>query len=142
MAEKTKVLFMCTGNSCRSQMAEGWLRHLAGERFEALSAGLEPSRVNPVAITVMKEVGIDISAQRSKHVREYLGLKLVGYVIFVCSSAEKNCPALYPFAYKRLAWPFEDPAAFEGSPEARMAKFREVRDQIGARIKSWLDEVK
>ncbi len=140
-ADRPCVLFLCTGNSCRSQMAEGWLRHLADDRFEALSAGLEPREIHPLAMSVMEEIGIDIRSQRSKSVSEFLGRRSIACAIFVCAAAEKNCPTIYPFAVQRLSWPFEDPAAFVGSEEERHAKFREVRDQVGEKISQWLIEI-
>lgn len=132
------VLFLCTANSARSQMAEGLLRKHAGDRFDVFSAGMEPSTVHPLAIRAMSDVGIDISRQRSKGVSEFLGKVVVTHAIFVCERAQKNCPAVYPFARKALAWPFEDPAAFQGSEEDRLKKFCEVRDQIEEKIKGWL----
>lgn len=134
---KINLLFLCTANSARSQMAEGLLRKHAGDRFEALSAGMEATTVNPLAIRVMNEIGIDISGQRSKSVKEYLGKVPLGHVIFVCARAEQNCPYLYPPLVPE-SWPFEDPAAATGTEEERLVKFREVRDQIETRIKAWL----
>ena len=138
---KSKVLFLCTGNSARSQMAEGLLREHGGDRFEAYSAGLEPSQINPYARRAMEEIGISLSGQRSKHLSEYMGKVHFGYMITVCGDAEEKCPAVFPGMGQRLHWPFEDPAAFEGSKEETMAKFREVRDQIEQRIKDWLAEI-
>jgi len=134
---KINFLFLCTANSARSQMAEALLRKHAGDRYEALSAGMEATSVHPLAVRVMNEIGIDISGQRSKNVKEYLGKIPLGHVIFVCAKAEKNCPYLYPPLIPE-SWPFEDPAAATGTDEERMSKFREVRDQIEARIKTWL----
>ncbi len=134
-----RVLFVCTGNSARSQMAEGLLRHFAGDQFEVYSAGLEPKGVNPYAIQAMQEVGIDISAHQSKSVMDYLGRVHMGVVITVCSNAEERCP-IFPFTTQRLYWPFEDPAAFVGTPAETLAKFREVRDQISGRLQAWLRE--
>ena len=134
-----KVLFLCTGNSARRQMAEAFLRKHAGDRFEAHSAGLEPKGINPYTIRVMDEIGIDIRGQSSKDVMTYLGRVRFGVVITVCDNAEKNCP-IFPFATTRLHWPFEDPARFEGPDEAKLAKFRNARDLIDARIKTWLAE--
>jgi arsenate reductase len=138
MAEKQNVLFLCTGNSCRSQMAEGFLRQLAADRYEALSAGLEPHPIHPLTKQVMEEAGIDISGQRAKDVKEYLGRKAFAYVIIVCDHAQRACPTIFPGVTERLFWPFEDPAAFEGGEEETLAKFREVRDQIRARLEAWL----
>jgi arsenate reductase len=136
---KTKVLFLCTGNSARSQMAEALLRKYASEHFDVYSAGLEPKGINPFTTQALNEVGLDISGQRSKDVVEYLGRINFGYVITVCSNAEANCP-IFPGVSIRLHWPFEDPAHFEGSDMEKAAKFREVRDQIDARIQAWLAE--
>ncbi|MBI5568158.1 MAG: arsenate reductase ArsC, partial [Chloroflexi bacterium] len=127
----------CTGNSARSQMAEGLLRHFAGDQFEVYSAGLEPRTVNPYAIQAMQEIGLDISTQQSKSVIEYLGHVHMGTVITVCSNAEERCP-IFPFSTRRLYWPFEDPAAFVGTPDDTLSKFREVRDLISARLQGWL----
>jgi arsenate reductase len=125
---KQKVLILCTGNSARSQMAEGLLRHDAGDRFEVASAGTHPSSVRPEAIAVMKEIGIDISGQRSKSVDEFAGQHF-DYILTVCNNAKEACP-LYPGHGKRLHRGFEDPATAQGSPEARLTAFRKVRDQL------------
>jgi arsenate reductase (thioredoxin) len=113
----TRVLFLCTGNSARSQMAEAFLRKYAGDRFEALSAGLKPAGVNPFTIQVMQEVVIDISDQTSKGVDAYLGKVLFQYLITVCDDADKNCPAIWPGVNTRLHWSFEDPLAFQETDE-------------------------
>ncbi len=134
-----RVLFLCTGNSARSQMAEGLLRHMAGDQFEVYSAGLEPKTVNPYAIQAMQEIGLDISSQTSKSVMDYLGRVHMGTVITVCSNAEERCP-IFPFSTQRLYWPFEDPATFVGTDAETLAKFREVRDLISARLETWLKE--
>jgi arsenate reductase len=134
-----RVLFLCTGNSARSQMAEGFLRHYAGDRYEIHSAGLEPRPVNPLAIQAMSEVGIDISGQRSKAVADYLGIVHFGYLITVCTDAERQCP-IFPGVSVRLHWAFDDPAAAEGTEEQRLEVFRRVRDEIDARIRAWLVE--
>jgi arsenate reductase len=131
---KQRVLFLCTGNSARSQMAEGILRHLAGDRFEVYSAGTKPSVVNPLAITAMEEIGIDISHHRSKHVNECFG-KAMDTVITVCDNAKESCPIL-PGVQHQLHWSFEDPAAAEGTMEEKLAVFRKIRDQILHRIQS------
>ena len=135
--EKVKVLFLCTGNSARSQMAEAFLRKHAGDRFEVFSAGLEPHGINPFARKVMEELGFDLSGQHSKDVEQFLGHDSFGYVITVCAHAESRCP-IFPGASIRLHWPFEDPAVFQGTAEQKLAKFREIRDQIRVRIQSWL----
>ncbi len=137
---KPVVLFLCTGNSARSQMAEALLRHEAGELFDAHSAGTDPKGVNPLTVQVMKELGIDIAQQRSKHLREYLGRLPVRILVVVCSEAEKSCPTIWPGALQRLYWRFDDPAAAQGTDEEKLNKFREVRDAIQIRIKDWLAE--
>ncbi len=131
---KQKVLFLCTGNSCRSQMAEGLLRQLAGDRFQVVSAGTEPRSVNPLAIAAMREIGVDISGHRSKCVKELLGQHFT-YVITVCDSAREHCP-IFPGTVKRLHWPLQDPAAAVGSEAERMRVFRRVRDDIAERVRA------
>ena len=131
-SSKPKVLFLCTGNSARSQMAEGYLRHVAGDEFEAMSAGIEPKGLNPLAIEAMNEIGIDISRQTSKDVVKLLG-QHIPYVVTVCDNARERCP-IFPRTYKFLHWSFEDPAAAQGSPEEKLAVFRRVRDEIAHRI--------
>jgi arsenate reductase len=138
--EKERVLFLCTGNSARSQMAEAFLRKYGSDRYEAYSAGLEPKGLNLLTVEVMNEVGIDMSSHRSKGVGEYLGKTLFQTLITVCDEAEKNCPTVWPGVNKRLHWSFEDPAAFEGTDEDKLAKFREIRDLIEQRILTWLKE--
>lgn len=139
---KPKVLFLCTANSARSQMAEAILRGRAGDRFDAYSAGLEPTQVHPYAVRVMAEVGIDIAGHRAKGVGEFLGKMNPAYVIIVCEKARQRCPTTFPAtAATILAWPIDDPAEAAGSEDDRLAKFREVRDQIDARIRDWLEAV-
>ena len=123
-----RVLILCTGNSARSQMAEGLLRHLAGDRFEVYSAGTKPSSVRQEAIAAMKEIGIDISGARSKHVDEFAG-QTFDYVLTVCDNAAQNCP-IWPGRTQRIHHGFDDPASVEGTPEERLAAFQRVRDQI------------
>jgi arsenate reductase len=137
---QTRVLFLCTGNSARSQMAEAFLRKYAGDQFEAHSAGLEPKGMNPLTIQVMDEVGMDISGYKSKGVDTYLGKVMFQYLITVCDDADKNCPTVWPGVNQRLHWSFEDPVAFVGTEEERLAKFRQVRDQIDQKIKAWIAE--
>jgi arsenate reductase len=132
---KERVLILCTGNSARSQMAEGLLRHAAGERFEVESAGTRPGRVRPEAIAVMKELGIDISGHRSKHVDEFEGQRF-DYVLTVCDNARERCPVFFGPA-KRLHRDFEDPAALQGTEEERLALFRRVRDEIRGYLKTF-----
>ena len=136
--ERTRVLFLCTGNSARSQMAEAFLRKYAGERFEVHSAGLEPKPIHPLTIRVMEEAGFDMSGHRSKGIGDYLGKVHFEYLITVCDDADKNCPTVWPGVNQRMHWHFEDPAKFEGSEEQKLAKFREVRDLIDTRVKTWL----
>jgi arsenate reductase (thioredoxin) len=138
--EKLRVLFLCTGNSARSQMAEAFLRKYANDHFEAHSAGLEPKALNPLTVRVMEEAGFDMSEHRSKGVGDYLGKVHFQYLITVCDDADKNCPTVWPGVNQRLHWSFEDPAKFEGTDEQKLAKFRQVRDQIDARVKTWLAE--
>ena len=135
-----RVLFLCTGNSARSQMAEAFLRRYGGEAFEAHSAGLEPKGLNPLTVAVMNEIGIDISNQKSKGVDTYLGKMLFQYLITVCDDADRNCPTVWPGVNSRMHWSFEDPARLEGTEEEKLAKFREVRDLIEDKIKAWVAE--
>jgi len=136
---KPKVLFLCTGNSARSQLAEGMLRAMAGEQFEVFSAGTEPKgRILPEIKEVMREVGIDISAQWSKSVTEYLGKTHFAHVITVCADAEENCPAVFLNMGTHDHWPFDDPAKFD--EETRLDSTRRVRDQIEQRLRLWLAE--
>ena len=128
--EKKRVLILCTGNSARSQMAEGLLRHDAGDRFDVESAGTRPGMVRPEAIEAMKELGIDISGHRSKHVDEFAGQRF-DYVITVCDHARESCPVFFGAA-KRLHRSFDDPAAGSGSEEERLTLFRRVRDELRA----------
>jgi arsenate reductase (thioredoxin) len=137
---KEKVLFLCTGNSARSILGEALLRHYAGDRFEVHSAGLEPKGINPYTLRVLAEKGIDTSGQSSKDVREYLGKVNFGTLITVCGHAEENCPTVFLGISQHLHWPLEDPAKFEGSDEAKLAKFRQVRDQIATLVCEWLSE--
>jgi arsenate reductase len=129
-----RVLILCTGNSARSQMAEGWLRHFGGDAFEVASAGTRPAeRVHPLAVRAMAEVGIDISALYPKHLERFLG-DAWDYVITVCDSANEACP-FFPGGRRRLHWSFDDPAAAQGSEEERIAVFRRIRDEIGDRFR-------
>ena len=138
--QQTRVLFLCTGNSARSQMAEAFLRKYASDRFEAHSAGLEPKPLNPLTVKVMEEVGVDMSGHKSKGFETYLGKMLFQYLITVCDDAEKNCPSTWPGVSNRLHWHFEDPAALIGTDEEKLAKFRQVRDQIDEKVKAWVAE--
>jgi len=139
-----KVLFVCAHNSARSQMAEALLKHMAGDRFEVESAGLEPGKLNPLAIGVMQEIGIDISQNKTKSVFDfYKQGKRYDYVITVCDESQaQKCPVFPGTAVtRRIHWSFDDPAGFQGSWEEKMEKTRAVRDQIKQRIDSWLREI-
>ncbi|HKH59029.1 MAG TPA: arsenate reductase ArsC [Rubrobacter sp.] len=136
MAQRSRVLFLCTHNSARSQMAEGLLRYLAGDRLEAYSAGTEATHVRPLAIRAMEEIGIDISSQESKTLDRYLG-EPFEYVITVCDDANEACP-FFPGATTRLHWSLRDPSQARGSEEERLAVFRSVRDELRSRIEQEL----
>jgi arsenate reductase (thioredoxin) len=136
LRERARVLFLCTHNSARSQMAEGMLSHLAGDRFEPHSAGTEATHVRPLAIRVMDEIRIDISGQESKTLERYLD-ETFDYVITVCDDANEACP-FFPGAANRLHWSFEDPSRARGSEEEQLAVFRSVRDRIKARVQAEL----
>ena len=133
---KTRVLFLCTGNSCRSQMAEGLLRELAGDQYEASSAGVSPTQVNAMAVRVMAEVAVDISGQRSKSVDDMTGREF-DYVITVCDKAREACP-IFSSAGRQLHWGFEDPAQAVGTEEERLHAFRKVRDAISERLRHFI----
>ncbi|MCC7419112.1 MAG: arsenate reductase ArsC [Planctomycetaceae bacterium] len=137
--DKPLVLFICTGNSARSQMAEAFLRRLAGDRFDSQSAGRDPRPIHPMTVRVMEEVGISLETHRPKSIREFLGRESVRHAIFVCAQAEEQCPAIWPYSRSSMSWPFDDPAAVEGSDEEKLQKFREVRDAIRTRITLWLE---
>ena len=136
---KPKVLFLCTHNSARSQMAEAFLRKYAGDRFDVYSGGLEPGEIHPYTKRVMEEIGFDLSGHYSKGIWQWRGELHFGYLITVCSRAEAECP-IFPGVGKRLHWAFDDPAAFDGSEDQKLAEFRRVRDAIDARIQAWLTE--
>jgi arsenate reductase len=133
VTNRKRVLILCTGNSARSQMAEGLLRHLAGDRFEVASAGVSPTHVRPEAITAMREIGIDISDHHSKSVDEFADQGF-DYVITVCDNANEQCP-VFPGKTERIHWSFEDPAAAEGEENARLDVYRRVRDEILQRLR-------
>ncbi|HOE34929.1 MAG: arsenate reductase ArsC [Chloroflexi bacterium] len=139
MNPKKRVLFLCTGNSARSQMAEAFVRAYASDRFEAHSAGLEPKPINPLTYRVMEEIGISLEGQRSKPVDEFLTKTHFHTLVTVCDDAEKNCPTIWPGLVERLHWSFQDPAAFEGTEAERLEKFRQVRDQIDRKVRQWLE---
>jgi arsenate reductase len=132
---KQRVLLLCTGNSARSQMAEGWLRELAGDRFEAFTAGTHPTAVNPLAIAVMAERGVDVSGQRSKSVNEFLDQPF-DYVITVCDQAAEACP-IFPGPAEHVHWSFPDPAAVTGTEEEKRDAFRSVRDTLYDQLRHW-----
>jgi len=134
--DKKQVLFLCTGNSCRSQMAEGWLKHLGGDNYEVFSAGIEAHGKNPRAITVMREAGVDISAQESEVINPEI-LQSLDLLVTVCSHADEHCP-VFSMAGKREHWPFSDPAKADGSEAEIMDEFRRVRDQIKTRIEKFI----
>jgi arsenate reductase (thioredoxin) len=143
ITDETRILVLCTGNSCRSQMAEGFFRHYLNQRglkraaAFVRSAGLETHGLNPKAIRVMSEIGIDISGHTSNDLQEYLGDSF-DYVITVCDNAAKNCP-IFPGKGRRLHWPFDDPAGATGKEDEILDEFRRIRDQILQRVRSWLD---
>ena len=134
-----RVIFLCTGNSCRSQMAEGWLRHLGGEQLEAFSAGTHPAGKNPLALCAMGEVGVDITGQESENLDKYAEQPF-DYVITVCDRAREVCP-VFPGGDRQLHWSFDDPAEAQGTDEERMPEFRRVRDEIRERIERFLGEM-
>ncbi len=137
--ERRRVLFLCTGNSCRSQMAEGWLRHLGGGRYEVLSAGTRPQGLNPLAVRVMAEAGVDISGHTSDPVERYLDRDL-DLVVTVCGGARESCPVFAGRVAERRHWPFDDPAAARGTQEEVLAVFRRVRDEIRRKVEDLLAE--
>ncbi len=134
MDQKQRVIFVCTHNSARSQMAEGLLRHLAGARFETFSAGTVATRVHPLAIKAMAEHGIDLSQHTSEHIDKYMPMKFE-YVITVCDNVKEACP-YFPTSGVQWHWSFEDPSAATGTDEERLQKFREVREQIEQRLRA------
>ena len=138
--KKMKVLFLCTGNSARSQMAEAFTKKHGSDVFDSYSAGLEPRDIHPYTIKALEEIGIDISDQHSKPVSQYLGKVHFWYLVTVCADAEAKCP-VFPGVSKREYWPFEDPVTFQGTEEEKLAKFREIRDQIEERIRAWIEQV-
>lgn len=138
--DRTRLVIICTQNSARSQMAEAFFKKYGDDVLEVHSAGFEPQEVNPLAKQVMAEVGIDISSQRSKSVKEFLGRMQFGYVVSVCKKAEGRCPTIFPGVRKLLSWPFDDPAAFEGTDEKKLDKFREVRDEIEIKVREFVND--
>jgi arsenate reductase len=141
MNARPVVLFLCTGNSARSQMAEALLRDKAGGAFEARSAGTEPAHaVHPLAIHAMRELGLDLSDRRPKSVKEFLGRVPVRHLVIVCDGANQRCPSVFPGVVTREFWPIEDPASFQGTEPEALRRFRIVRDEISTRIDRWLAE--
>ncbi len=138
-SSKVRALFLCTGNSCRSQMAEGWTRHLGGKTIEAQSAGIEAHGQNPRAIAVMREAGVDITHQASKRLTPNM-LAWADLVVTVCGHADESCPAL-PAGVKKLHWPLADPAKASGTEEQIMAVFRAARDDIRRRTEELLQQL-
>jgi arsenate reductase len=138
---KQEVLVLCTQNSARSQMAEGFLRHLAGDRLEVYSAGIDPTdEVYPCAVEAMRKVGIDISEQYPKGLRTYLGNEFFNYLIIVCARAEERCPKNFPGVGTRFSWVFEEPRRDEEIPyDSMLERFRKVRDEIELKIRDWLE---
>ncbi len=141
MAEQApiRVLFICTGNSARSQLSEALLGRIGGPAFAAFSAGTEPSRVNPYTIRVLGEEGIDWSAARSKSVQEYLGQPF-DYVVTVCDNARQTCP-FFPGRHVSLHWNLEDPAAVEGTDEEKLEAFRRTRDEVAGLLRPFVEEI-
>lgn len=139
MSKKPRVLFLCTHNSARSQMAEAFLRKYGSDDFEALSAGLEPATIHPMTLDVMHEVGFDLlsDGHRSKGLDEYFMKVHIGYLITVCANAEAKCP-IFPGVSVREYWGLDDPAAAEGTEEERLAKFREIRDEMEDRVRAFI----
>lgn len=137
---KPRVLFLCTGNSARSRMAEAFLRAYADKHFEIHSAGIEPKGyILPEVLAVMKERGLDMDGQTSKSVREYLGKTIFAHVVTVCGDAEENCPTIFLNMGKHEHWPFDDPAKFQGDEAKKLEFTRKARDQIDQRIRQWLE---
>lgn len=137
---KPHVLFLCTHNAARSQMAETILRRHAGDRFDASSAGLTPTNVHPHTRIVLAEIGVETASLRAKPIQEFLGKSKIDCAVFVCDRAEAACPRVYPFALHALSWPFDDPVRPEESAEINLARFRRVRDQIDLRVRQWLTQ--
>jgi arsenate reductase (thioredoxin) len=138
MINNQLVLILCTGNSCRSQMAEAFLRKYQGDKYEVASAGTDPKPVvHPLAVKVMAEVGIDISRARPKAIRDFLGRAPVRHLLIVCNNANNTCPRIWPGTYSRKYMPFDDPADAEGSEEQKLVLFRRVRDEIEQMMKVW-----
>jgi arsenate reductase len=140
---KKKILFFCSHNACRSQIAEALLRQLASERFDVYSAGLKPLPVHPLVRTVMKECGIDTSTQTSKSISFYIGKEVFNHVVIVCKESEADCPALHPFALNAVVrWPMNDPSAVQtNDPQDTLDAFRRTRDELEHKITEWLNDL-
>lgn len=138
MSKKERVLFLCSANSCRSQIAEALLRTMSKGSIEVYSCGLDIKPLDPMAVEVMDEIGIDISSQRSKDITEYLGKMHFDYIIVVCDKAIESCPHIWPGGGERLYWPFKDPSAFRGTAEEKLDAYRAVREEIRKKLSSWL----
>ncbi|HOQ05357.1 MAG TPA: arsenate reductase ArsC [Anaerohalosphaeraceae bacterium] len=136
--KKERVLFFCKHNSCRSQMAEAYLKKLAADRFEVFSAGLFPEMIHPLVEVVMLEDGVSIRGQTAKSIDLYLGKQPLDHIIIVCQEGEAECPRLYPFALHVERWPLPDPASVQGDRETILAAFRQTRDAVKERVKDWL----
>jgi len=140
-SDKPMVLVLCTGNSARSQMAEAFLRQYRSDEFIVASAGTMPKpQIHPLTIRVMNEIGIDISGQKPKDTRDFLGHALVRHLLIVCDHANGSCPRIWPGTFTRTFMPFDDPAAAEGSEDEKLEVFRRVRDEIDAAMKTWIPE--
>jgi len=138
---KPAVLFLCTGNSARSQMAEAFLRQMAGDRFEVHSAGLAPRPIHPLTVSAMNEIGISLEGHRPKSLKEYLGKVAIRFPIAVCAAAEQQCPRIWPFGATMVGWAIDDPAAVDGTDAERLEAFRTARETIRSRIGDWLKQV-
>lgn len=135
------VLFVCSHNSARSQMAEGLFRDMAGDRFMVYSAGVEPGALNPLSVEAMAEIGIDIAHHKAESIQKYLGHIPIYHLVVVCEKAAQTCPRIWPGAREYHHWYFDDPSAAEGSHEQKLAAFRVVRDEIKEKLASWLVEI-
>ena len=141
MTDRIKVMFLCTHNSCRSQIAEALLRNLDDEHFQVFSAGLNPGPIHPMARTVLEEKGIDTRLLKPKDIVDFLGKISFNFVIIVCSRAEKECPSTFPLVQHRLFWPFDDPSVFQGSEAQKLDEFRKTRDEVESRLREWINEL-
>lgn len=138
---KPRFLFLCTGNSARSQMGEAFLRAYAGDHFEVFSAGITPKdKIHPLVRGVMREIGLTMEGQTPKNISEYLGKFVFAYTVSVCGNAEEQCPRIFLSMGKHMYWPFDDPAALEGSEDEVLPRIRAIRDQMSEKIQSWLRE--